>query len=54
MECVENKPQMILSPGVTIIDEAKFLETHTLRISQSGNIAQPFKERLELYYKLKQ
>jgi len=44
---------MILSPGVTIIDEAKFLETHILRSTQSGMIAQPFKDRLELYYKLK-
>ena len=42
-----------ISKGVTIIDEAKFLETHILRSTQSGMIAQPFKDRLELYYKLK-
>jgi len=39
---------MQLSPGVCIIDEKKFLETHNLRISQPQ-----FKERLELYWKIK-
>lgn len=44
---------MILSQGETIVDEKKFLESHVLRLEQSGRLAEPFKERLELYYKLK-
>ena len=37
-----------------IVDENKFLETHVLRASIGGFVNLPFKERLELYEKIKQ
>jgi hypothetical protein len=38
---------MELSSGETIVDEAKFLETHTLRVSIGGKINEPFQDRLD-------
>ena len=38
---------MELSPGETIMDEKKFLETHNLRVSIGGKINQPFQDRLD-------
>jgi hypothetical protein len=42
------------SECTTIIDEAKFLESHLLRSEIGGVVNQAFIERLELYNKLKQ
>jgi hypothetical protein len=41
------------SECTTIIDEAKFLESHLLRVEIGGVVNQAFVERLELYNKLK-
>lgn len=38
---------MELSPGETIVDEKKFLETHQIRVSIGGKINQPFQDRLD-------
>lgn len=38
---------MELSPGETIVDEKKFLETHKIRVSIGGKINQPFQDRLD-------
>ncbi len=45
--------QIQLSHGVTIVDEKKFVEVHTIRSEIGGEVNKPFKERLELYYQIK-
>jgi len=42
-----------LSKCETIVDESKFLEVHKIRAEIGGAINQPFIDRLEKYYKIK-
>ena len=45
---------MQLSLCETITDEALFIESHLARIAIGGKVNDGFKERLRLYYKIKE
>jgi hypothetical protein len=45
---------MQLSPGVTIVNETLFLETHIAMCKIGGKVNDGFAERLRLYYHIKQ
>lgn len=49
MECVENNQQIILSPGVTIVNEVRFLEVYESRKEAVSILSDGVKERMELY-----
>jgi hypothetical protein len=44
---------MKISVCETIVDEKKFVETHTIRANIQGRVNEPFKARLKKYLKLK-
>ena len=49
MECVENNQQIILSPGVTIVNEVRFLEVYESRKEAVSILSDGVKERMILY-----
>ena len=49
MECVENNQQIILSQGVTIVDEVRFLEVYESRKEAVSILSDGVKERMILY-----
>ena len=49
MECVENNQQIILSQGVTIVNEVRFLEVYESRKEAVSILSDGVKERMILY-----
>ena len=49
MECVENNQQIILSQGVTIVNEVRFLEVYESRKDAVSILSDGVKERMILY-----